>query len=146
MKPEDIYDVTCDIFSPCAAGGVLNGRTIHRLKCTIVAGGANNQLYSADDDAELRNRGILYAPDYIINAGGIISVASESGGGYSLDQATKMTERIYETMEQVLHIASEEEIPTGRAADQLAEERIGAVRESPRNLWSPLSEPCLGHS
>ena len=128
VGPEEIYDVPCDIFSPCALGGVLNSATIPRLKCRIVAGGANNQLRNEGDGVELHNRGILYAPDYIINAGGIINVACEIGGAYSAQRATEMTERIYETTERVLNVALRDEIPTAKAADRLAKERIGSVR------------------
>ena len=127
VGPEEIYDVPCDIFSPCALGGVLNVRTIPRLKCRIVAGGANNQLLDDDDGVGLHRRGILFAPDYIINAGGIINVSCEIIGNYSPDRAKEMTERIHETMERVLHIASRDEIPTANAADRLAEERISSV-------------------
>ncbi len=133
---DDIYDVSCDIFSPCALGGVLNGRTIPRLKCRIVAGGANNQLLDDEAGTELHRRGILYAPDYIINAGGIINVSCEMNGSYSLARATEMTERIYETMERVLHISSRDEVPTAQAADQLAEDRIRSVR-SLKKIYNP---------
>ena len=126
---EEIYDVPCDIFSPCALGGVLNRRTIPRLKCRIVAGGANNQLLEDEDGYTLNRKGILYAPDYIINAGGIINVSCEMNGSYSVERATQMTERIYETLERVLHTASTEEIPTSQAADRLAVERIESVRK-----------------
>ena len=132
VGPDEIYDASCDIFSPCALGGVLNGETIPRLKCRIVAGGANNQLLDETHGEELHRRGILYAPDYIINAGGVINVASEIGGHYSEERAREMTERIYETMERVLHISSKEETPTSKAADRLALERIEAVRDMRR--------------
>ena len=127
VGPEEIYDVPCDIFSPCALGGVLNSQTIPRLNCRIIAGGANNQLLTEEDGEALHNRGILYAPDFIISAGGIINVACEIGAAYSADRAAEMTERIYETMERVMNIASRDEIPTAHAADRLAEERINAV-------------------
>ena len=133
---DDIYDVACDIFSPCALGGVLNSRTIPRLKCRVVAGGANNQLLDNEAGTELHRRGILYAPDYIINAGGIINVSCEMNGSYSLARATEMTERIYETMERVLHISSRDEVPTAQAADRLAEERIRSVR-SLKKIYNP---------
>lgn len=133
---DDIYDVSCDIFSPCALGGVLNGRTIPQLKCRIVAGGANNQLLDDEAGTELHRRGILYAPDYIINAGGIINVSCEMNGTYSLARATEMTERIYETMERVLHISSRDEVPTAQAADRLAEGRIRSVR-SLKKIYNP---------
>ena len=125
---EGIYDVPCDIFSPCALGGTLNSDTIPRLRCNIVAGGANNQLLTGEDGTRLHQRGILYAPDYIINAGGIINVACEVGTTYNSQRATEITERIYDTTQQVLRLASTEEISTADAADRLAEERIASVR------------------
>ena len=136
VGPDGIYDASADIFSPCALGAVLNSRTIDRLKCSIVAGGANNQLGGERDGVALHERGILYAPDYIINAGGIINVSCEIGATYSADRARMMTERIYETIERVLRIASRDEIPTAQAADRLAEERINAVR-SVRQIYRP---------
>jgi len=127
VEPEEIYDVPCDIFCPCALGGVLSSRTIPRLRCRIVAGGANNQLLNAEAGTELHCRGILYAPDYIINAGGIINIACEIDASYNGERAREMTERIYETMEQVLDIASRDEVPTAQAADRLAEQRISSI-------------------
>ncbi len=128
VEPEEIYDEPCDIFSPCALGGVLNSQTIPRLKCHIVAGGANNQLLAEGDGEELEKRGIIYAPDYIINAGGVINISCEMDGKYNEDRATEITRRIYETMEQVLFISSKEEVCTAKAADRLAEQRISSVR------------------
>ncbi|MFB3092132.1 MAG: Glu/Leu/Phe/Val dehydrogenase family protein, partial [Dehalococcoidia bacterium] len=128
VGPDEIYDVECDIFSPNALGGVLNSETIPRLKCDIVAGGANNQLQRLEDAETLTHRGILYAPDYIINAGGIINASCEVGATYSEARARQKTERIYDTTQRVIHIAAREGITTAQAADRLAEERIEAVR------------------
>ena len=128
VAPEDIYDVRCDIFSPCALGGVINGDTIPRLGCQVVAGGANNQLLTDADGEELHRRGILYAPDYVVNAGGIINVSAEVGMAYNEDLAREKTERIYEVMERVIHTSKREEIPTFMAADRLAEDRLASVR------------------
>ena len=128
VAPEEIYDVPCDIFSPCALGGVINGDTIPRLSCRVVAGGANNQLLTDADGEELHRRGILYAPDYVVNAGGIINVSAEVGMAYNPDLAREKTERIYEVMERVIHTCKREEIPTFIAADRLAEDRLASVR------------------
>jgi len=128
VPPEKIYDQQCDIFSPCALGGVISGETIPRLHCRIVAGGANNQLLSESDGAELHRRGIVYAPDYIINSGGIINVSSEIGSPYNADRAREKTERIYEIIGRVIDIAKREEIPTAQAADRMAEARLASVR------------------
>ena len=128
VKPEEIYDVECDIFSPCALGGVINPDTVPRLKCKVVAGGANNQLLAESDGEELHRLGILYGPDYILNAGGIINVESEVTGQYNPDRAREKTERIYEIMDRVITISKSEEIPTAKAADRLAEDRLDSVR------------------
>ena len=128
VEPDVIYDVDSDIFAPCALGGVLNSRTIPRLKARIVAGGANNQLLTDADGEDLHHRGILYAPDYLINAGGIINASAEIGSPYSEERAREKTERIYEIMSRVIDTSHREEVPTSLAADRLARERIAAVR------------------
>ncbi len=128
-EPDSIYSLDCDIFAPCALGGVLNPQTIPQLRCRVVAGGANNQLLSESDGGELHRRGILYAPDYIINAGGVINVEAELGdAGYSPERAREKTERIYEIMAGVIRTSRAEEIPASAAADRLAEERLSSVR------------------
>ena len=127
--PDSILDMDCDILAPCALGGVLNPQTIPQLRCRVVAGGANNQLLSESDGEELHRRGILYAPDYIVNSGGIINVEAELGdAGYSPERAREKTERIYEIMGNVIRTSQAEEIPTAAAADRLAEERLASVR------------------
>ena len=131
---KEIYDQDCDIFSPCALGGVLNQDSIPRLKCRVIAGGANNQLATDEDGKDLHRRGILYAPDYIINSGGIINVSAEIGAPYNADRAREKTERIYEIMGQVIEISQKEEVPTSKAADRLAESRLASVR-SIKNLY-----------
>ena len=128
VDPEDVYDTQCDIFSPCALGGVLNSDTIPRLKCAIIAGGANNQLREEQDGVEVQRRGILYAPDFVVNAGGIINVSCEVEGVYREERAREITERIYETTERIIGISREEGIPTYVAADRLAEQRLDSVR------------------
>ena len=126
---DNIYDMECDIFSPCALGGVLNSDTIPRLKCRVVAGAANNQLLTDEDGWELHRRGILYAPDYIINAGGIINASAEYEAVYNPERAREKTERIYDIMGQVIARSHSEEITTACAADRLAEERLSSVRK-----------------
>ena len=128
VEPDAIYDTPCDIFSPCALGGVLNGDTIPRLRCAIVAGGANNQLLAEADGDRLHQRGILYAPDFVINAGGIINVAHEMDGIYRPERAREVTERIFETTERVIDASRREEVTTHVAASRLAERRLEAVR------------------
>lgn len=128
VAPDKILDQECDIFSPCALGGVINRETIPRLKCQVVAGGANNQLLTDEDGERLHRRGILYGPDYIINAGGIINAAAEVGMAYNADRAREKTERIYDIMGRVIQLSKSQEVPTSWAADRLAEERIASVR------------------
>ncbi|MBI2165256.1 MAG: leucine dehydrogenase, partial [Chloroflexi bacterium] len=126
-EPEAIYDVKCDIFSPCALGGVLNKDTIPRLCCAIVAGAANNQLLAEGDGERLQQRNILYAPDYIINAGGVINISFEIGQPYKEEAAMERVARIYDTVAQVIETSKKEEIPTAQAADLLAERRIAGM-------------------
>ena len=128
-SPGSILTADCDIFAPCALGGVLNAETIPQLRCRVVAGGANNQLLTDDDGEELHRRGILYAPDYIVNAGGIINVEAEMGdAGYSPERAREKTERIHEIMGSVIKTSQAGEISTATAAARLAEDRLDSVR------------------
>ncbi|MBE3575952.1 MAG: Glu/Leu/Phe/Val dehydrogenase [Firmicutes bacterium] len=128
VAPEDIWDVPCDIFSPCALGAVLNDDTIPRLRCQIVAGAANNQLREEKHGQMLKDRGILYAPDFIINAGGVINVADELEG-YDRQRALRKAAGIYDRILQVFAIAERDGISTAVAADRLAEERIRMMKE-----------------
>ena len=128
VDPREIYAVDCDIFSPCALGGVINPDTIPQLKCKVVAGGANNQLLTDGDGKTLHRMGIVYGPDYILNSGGIINAEAEIGREYNPDRAREKTERIYEIMERVIARSKSEEIPTAKAADHLAEDRLKSVR------------------
>lgn len=126
----EIYDAEVDIFAPCALGGVLNDETIPRLKCRIIAGSANNQLAEARHGDLLRARGILYAPDFVINGGGVLNVAEEwAAGGYDRDRALQRVGGIYDKLLKVFQIADAREISTARAADLLAEERIRKIHQ-----------------
>lgn len=127
VPPERIFDVECDIFAPCALGGVLNDSTIPRLKAPIVCGGANNQLLEDHHADALKARGILYAPDYVANAGGLINLSFEPTG-YDEDAAQEKVAQIRETLERIIAIAKAEGITTARAADRLVEQRLAAVR------------------
>jgi leucine dehydrogenase len=128
VEPEAIYEVDADIFAPCALGSVINDRTIPKLKCRIVAGAANNQLQQKVHGDELSRRGILYAPDFVINAGGMINVFVEAEG-YDRDRAVRMTRGIYYNLRKIFEIARDSEISTAEAADRLAEDRIRMVRQ-----------------
>lgn len=128
--PKDIYSVECDIFSPCALGAILNDLTIPRLKAKVIAGSANNQLKEPRHGDMLHEKGIVYAPDYVINAGGVINVADELYG-YNRDRAMKKVETtIYHNIEKVISISKRDQIPTYKAADIMAEERMNKIRDS----------------
>lgn len=125
VKKEDIYDLEVDIFAPCALGAIINDDTIHRLKCQVIAGAANNQL--ADEKKHgtlLQERGIVYAPDFVVNAGGIMAVAAEYFGEYNKDLLYQKAENIYNTCLHVLHYAQKHTMIAQKAAILLAEERI----------------------
>jgi leucine dehydrogenase len=123
LPVERALDEDCDILAPCALGGVLNEKTIPRLQCRAVCGAANNQLADAADDDALAGRGILYAPDFVVNAGGIINLAEEFAG-YDRERARKHTARVADTVRRVFGLARTERVPPGRAAEQLARRRI----------------------
>jgi leucine dehydrogenase len=141
VPPDDIYDAECDIFAPCALGAVLNDETIPRLRCAIVAGAANNQLADGDRHGQaLAGRGILYAPDFVINAGGLINVYNELTGAYVQERALRMTRGIYLNLMRVFQIAQEHGTPTSQAADRMAEERIAKIKALGNRQWGRLIE------
>ena len=125
---DEIFDVECDVFSPCARGAVINDKTIEQFKCKIIAGAANNQLAESKHGDMLEEKGILYVPDYIINAGGVINIIDDiSGREYNRENALKNTAKIYDACKKVFEIAKRDNVPTYKAADIMAEERIAAV-------------------
>lgn len=133
VAPDEIYDVRAEVFAPCALGAAINDRTIDRLHVDIVAGSANNQLGEERHGDALEQRGILYAPDYVINAGGLINVNSELYD-WTPERARAKAGEIYDTLLRVFELAREEGIPTYRAADRLAEQRIASVAQVRRNF------------
>jgi leucine dehydrogenase len=136
VKSEDIYGVESDIFCPCAMGGILNDQTIPRLKCKLVAGSANNQL--ADEERHgrmLHERGILYAPDYIINAGGVIQVIDEIQG-YHAERVRLKTEKIYHRLLHIFEVAKREGLLPLEAASRYGESRIREIHKL-RRLYVP---------
>ncbi len=141
VKPEKIYSVKCDIFAPCALGGILDDKTIRSLKCRIVAGSANNQLKSEGSCGKLESRGILFAPDYVINAGGLINVAQELKG-YDHARALRKAGRIYNAVARVIRIAKADKIPTCVAADRLAERRIERAKQA-RTIHGARRKPAV---
>lgn len=129
VAPNDIFGVECDIFAPCALGAIINDETLPLLKCKVIAGSANNQLKSRAHGDKLHEMGIVYAPDYVINAGGVINVADELEG-YNQERAIKKIENIYNIIDNIFQIAHEEGIPSYKAADRLAEKRIDTMRRT----------------
>jgi leucine dehydrogenase len=131
VAPDAIYDVPCDVFSPCALGAVINDETLRRLKTKIVAGAANNVLLREEHGDRLKEMGILYAPDYVINAGGIINVSIEvEPGGYDEARSRRKVENIYGALKTVFRIAKDEGVSTNRASNLLAEQRLAKGRKA----------------
>lgn len=124
--PDQIVTTDCDIFAPCALGAVVNDQSIGQLKCKVIAGGANNVLAEQRHGDHLRELGILYVPDYVINAGGLMNVFVELEG-YSSDRSFEKTRKVYDNCMQVFEIAKRDGIGTHVAADRLAEHRIETV-------------------
>ncbi|HEY3568967.1 MAG TPA: Glu/Leu/Phe/Val dehydrogenase dimerization domain-containing protein, partial [Thermoanaerobaculia bacterium] len=130
----EILEVECDVVAPCALGAIINDESVPRLRCRIVAGAANNQLKEDRHGQELHDRGILYAPDYVINAGGLINVYNELVG-YNREVSMRMARGIFANMARLFEIARAQSIPTYLAADRLAEERIARVKGLGGQHW-----------
>ncbi|MEO2162037.1 MAG: Glu/Leu/Phe/Val dehydrogenase family protein, partial [bacterium] len=129
VPANSVYREECDIYAPCARGAGINLSTIPDLRCKIIAGCANNQLLEFEHAEVLREKGILYAPDYVINAGGIINVSIELlEGGYDEEAAMAKIENIYVNLKRVFEISREESVPTNVAALRLAEQRLAQGR------------------
>jgi leucine dehydrogenase len=125
IPAEAVYETGCDVFAPCALGGVLNEKTIPQLQCRAVAGAANNQLASPEDADRLRARDILYAPDYVVNIGGAMGVLGIETLGWSQQQAEKeIAASVQQALRQVFDLAAAEGITTEAAARRLAEARL----------------------
>ena len=130
----EILEVECDVVAPCALGAVINDDSIPKLRCRIVAGAANNQLKEDRHGQELHDRGILYAPDYVINAGGLINVYNELVG-YNREVAMRMARGIFANMARLFEISRTQSIPTYMAADRLAEQRIVRMKGLGGQHW-----------
>jgi leucine dehydrogenase len=145
VPPDSIYDVDCDIFAPCAMGAILNDDTLPRLKAKAVAGGANNQLADAAvHGVEIERRGILYAPDFVINAGGLINVFQEFVG-YDQERALLRARGIFDNVLRVFRIARRDGTPTAVAADRMAEARIADVKTLGPRHWDRAVIERLSH-
>ncbi len=123
VAPDDIYDVDCDVFAPCALGGVINADTLERLKPSIIAGCANNQLAHDRYAHILQKRGVLYAPDFVINAGGLIC-ASSTYLDDNVRQTPKQVDKLYDTLLELFERAEHEQLPTTTVAERIAIEKI----------------------
>lgn len=134
VPPDQIYDVACDVFAPCALGAVVNDLTLERLKVRAVAGGANNQLEEDRHGVELHRRGILYAPDFVINAGGLVNVYNELIG-YNQERAMRMARGIFDNVLRAYAIAERDGLPSAEAGEKMAEERLGAIRSLGPRHW-----------
>lgn len=143
VEPDEIYGVECDIYAPCALGATINDNTIPQLKARVIAGSANNQLKDPNHGDIIHELGIVYAPDYVINAGGVINVADELYG-YNQERAMKKVEQLYTTIEKIIEISKRDGIPTYVAADRMAEERIDRIRNS-RSQFLQNGHHILSH-
>lgn len=123
---DDIYDVDAEVYSPTALGGTVNEKTIDRIKAKVICGAANNQLATDEIGDELERRGVLYAPDYAVNAGGLMNVSLEIDG-YNRERAMRMMRTIYYNLMRIFEISKRDGLPTYKAADRMAEERINTI-------------------
>lgn len=138
VTPDDIYSADADVFAPCALGGILNDSTLPKLKTRIICGCANNQLASLETSDALAQRGILYAPDYLVNAGGLIRGAEF----HLLHRADSMASllRIYDRMKRVIELSREKQLATARVADQIAESRLKPGKKYADCFWGHASK------
>jgi leucine dehydrogenase len=132
VSSENIYELDVDIFSPCALGAVINDDTIPKFRCKAIVGSANNVLKDPEHGRKLKEKGILYAPDYVINAGGLINVYHELQG-YKRENAINDVELIYDRLLEIYKISKDKNIATSDAADKFAEDRINIIKEVDSN-------------
>lgn len=134
VSDKEIYEVHAEVFAPCALGAIINDETIDKLKFQIVAGGANNQLHDEEKHGRmLKDKNILYAPDYVINAGGVTNVYFEVINEYSRERVTKKAKNIYNILLDIYKMADEEDIMTAEAAARVAEKRLNTMRQVHQN-------------
>lgn len=127
VPPESVYDTECDIFAPCALGGILTADTIPRLKCRAVAGAANNQLGDRADAEHLRQRGILYSPDYVVSLGGAMAITGMEAMGWTREEADERLKEIGVTLHRVFELAESEGVDTDSAAREIAVKHLEAA-------------------
>jgi leucine dehydrogenase len=134
VEGDNIYSIDAEVFAPCALGAIVNDDSIARMKFKVIAGGANNQLLDEETHGKkLRQKNILYAPDYLINSGGVINVFFEVINEYSRERVTKKAKNIYNILMEVYQIADKENITTVEAASRLAEKRLNLIRNVHQN-------------
>jgi leucine dehydrogenase len=136
VAPAEVLEVACDILAPCALGAVLDDRSIPKLRCKIVAGAANNQLADEERHGQaLHDRGILYAPDFVLNAGGLINVYSELTG-YNRETALRMARGLFHNTTRIFELSRSQGIPTSIAAHRVAEDRIASIKAMRSRFWA----------
>lgn len=140
VSPEEIHAVECDVFAPCALGAVINDQTIQQLQCKIVAGGANNVLAEKRHGDALREMGILYAPDFVANAGGLMNVFAELEG-YSVERALERTTSVYDNMMNIFSLAKRDNCSTYDAAFKFASDRLETLGRLKRKHQGQVSRP-----
>lgn len=134
VRPEHVFSTPCDVFAPCALGAILNDETIPQLRCKVVCGAANNQLQEPRHGRQLMQRGILYAPDYVVNAGGILNISVEVfADTYREDLAIDKVKTIVNSLDEVFEHAREEGISPAMAADQVAERVLAEAQSRPHS-------------
>lgn len=138
--PQKIHTVECDVFAPCALGAIINDQSIPELRCKVVAGGANNMLAETRHAEALREMGILYAPDFVANAGGLMNVFAELEG-YSIERAIERTTSVYDNMTKVFNISKRDNISTYNAAFKMATERLETLGRLKRKHSGMVSRP-----
>ena len=141
---DDIYDVDADVYSPCALGGTVNHATIPRFKFKVICGAANNQLATEDCGDEVENRGIIYAPDYAVNAGGLMNVSLEIEG-YNRERAMRMMRTIYYNLSKIFQIAKRDGVTTAEAAERMAHERITTIGRIRKPFMGNQPPRFMGH-
>jgi leucine dehydrogenase len=143
VAPNEIFGVACDVYAPCALGASINDETIPQLKAKIVCGAANNQLKEDRHGLILKEKGILYAPDYLVNAGGVMNVSIEFEG-WADSKSRRMVDTIYDKTLEVFKIAESQNIPVNKAADVMAENRISAMRQIKTSYLGKVSHRMPG--
>jgi len=143
VTTQEIFSAQCDIYSPCALGASINDETIPQLKCKIVCGAANNQLKEDRHGLVLKERGILYAPDYLVNAGGLMNVSIEFEG-WADSKSRRMIDTIYDKTLEVFRISDEQNIPVNKAADVMAEQRIESIKKIKNSYLGQINHRMPG--